>query len=297
MQPLRLGSSTASLNQSIPEDIRRTIDRNPTPSPDERKQIRAIARRRAEQIAQSGIVSLEYFTTVPMLALGMDNPMLDMVRGLRDDQEVWSVHAPFGNGLDLASPDENTRVQSVKDTVSAAKLAGELGARVLTVHPGLELPNMEPRSIRLQASGRSMAEIADVCAGIGVRVAVEILPRKCIGNSLDELFTILEAADRPNIGVCLDSNHTFPASALPDVVRKLGSKLATLHISDDDNVDERHWLPMKGVIEWPAFIRTLIEIGYSGPFMYEATLAFSDLGAALNALEENYNTLMATAGA
>ena len=297
MQPLRLGSSTAGLSRSISDDLFATIRQNPNPSTVEQEQMRIVAREQAERLAKSAIISLEYFTSVAMLAMGAEHPMIDSVKGLRSDQEVWSVHAPFGAGLDLASPDESTRLQSVRDTFKAVRLAGALGAKVLTVHPGLELPDMEPRSVRLEASGKSMAEIADLCATMNIRVAVEILPRKCIGNSVDELFTILDVADRPNIGICLDSNHSFPADALPSVVRRLGSKLATLHVSDHDDVDERHWLPTRGVIDWPAFIHALREIGYTGPFMYETPLVFPAFNDAVNTLEENYQQLMGAAGA
>lgn len=295
MQPLRLGSSTAGLSLSIPADILKTIRQNHEFSAEECEQTRKIAQAQGKLIAQSGIRSLEYFTTLPMLSLGLDHPMLDMFKGLASDQEVWSVHSPF-SGVDLASPEEETRLRSVQDTLRAARLAGALGAKVLTVHPALELTNMETlRSTRLQASGQSIAEVADLCATLGVRVAVEILPRRCIGNSLAELFTILEVADRPNVGICLDTNHSFPASELTNVVRTLGSKLITLHVSDHDDVDERHWLPMCGLIDWPAFIRSIREIGYAGPFLYETPLVYPDFGDALGALEQNYAQLMESA--
>lgn len=293
--PLRLGTSTSGLFSCLPEDIRKLIWQSETFSQEEDQRLRSIARECAELIAASEIRALEFFTTLPVLVLGENHPMAEMVNKLGTSCEAWSVHAPFG-GVDLASPDEDTRLRSTQDAIRAAKLASAIGAQVLTVHPALEIPDAAPRSVRMQASGRSLADIADVCAPLGIRVAVEILPRKCIGNSLAELFAIVEAADRPNIGICLDTNHLFPASALVDVAREIGPRLATLHVSDNDDIDERHWLPMRGVIDWPAFVRSLPEINYTGPFMYEVGLARPTFAEGISALETNYRELMSTAG-
>jgi len=53
------------------------------------------------------------------------------------------------------------------------------------------------------------------------------------------------------------------------MARTLKEKLFTLHISDYDGVDERHWLPGQGVIDWRAFVAALKDINYTGPFNYE----------------------------
>lgn len=293
-EPLRLGSSTSGLSRCLPEDILKLTPLN-TLSADDSDTLRTLARSLAEQITASQLRSLEYFTTLPMLELGLEHPIVAMLKSLGDGCEIWSVHAPFG-GVDLASPDDSMRRKSVEDTKHAGELASDLGAKVLTVHPALELPDMEPRAARIEASGQSIGMIADHCAPMGITVAVEILPRKCIGRSLEELSRIIEIAGKPNVGICLDTNHSFPASALPEVIREIGSRLVTLHVSDNDDVDERHWLPMRGVIDWPAVIRSLKEIGYTGPFLYEAPLPGSDLSEGLAALESNYQELMTAAG-
>ena len=40
----------------------------------------------------------------------------------------------------------------------------------------------------------------------------------------------------------------------------------TLHVSDFDGVDERHWMPGKGIVDWNDVIAALVEVGYEGPF-------------------------------
>jgi len=56
-------------------------------------------------------------------------------------------------------------------------------------------------------------------------------------------------------------------------VRTLGSRITTLHISDNDGEQERHQMPGAGVIDWAEFTALLDEIGYAGPLMYETNSA------------------------
>ena len=36
-----------------------------------------------------------------------------------------------------------------------------------------------------------------------------------------------------------------------------------------DGVDERHWMPGKGIVDWNDVIAALVEVGYEGPFTFE----------------------------
>ena len=38
-----------------------------------------------------------------------------------------------------------------------------------------------------------------------------------------------------------------------------------------DRKNERHWLPGEGVIDWTELLSALVESGYEGPFIYEAS--------------------------
>jgi sugar phosphate isomerase/epimerase len=49
----------------------------------------------------------------------------------------------------------------------------------------------------------------------------------------------------------------------------VGEKIVTLHVSDYDGIDERHWLPGEGCIDWQALRAALCEVGYDGVWMYE----------------------------
>jgi sugar phosphate isomerase/epimerase len=68
--------------------------------------------------------------------------------------------------------------------------------------------------------------------------------------------------------VCFDSNHLL----IEDhnlFFQNVGHRIGTTHASDYDKVDERHWMPGLGVIDWPSFLINLMHFGYDGVFMTE----------------------------
>ncbi|MCE5218704.1 sugar phosphate isomerase/epimerase, partial [bacterium] len=62
--------------------------------------------------------------------------------------------------------------------------------------------------------------------------------------------------------------------------------LATLHISDHDGIDERHWIPGRGIVNWQDFAAGLDDIGYTGCLMHEAVDSNVDLAANLALIEQ-----------
>jgi sugar phosphate isomerase/epimerase len=101
------------------------------------------------------------------------------------------------------------------------------------------------------------------------QLALECLPRTCLGNTADELLQIVSAVGN-DLGVCFDSNHLLKEKP-EEFVAKTGSRIVTVHLSDFDGVDERHWLPGTGIINWTEVVSELVKSGYQGPFMFEAS--------------------------
>ncbi len=210
--------------------------------------------------------------------------------------EPRTVHAAFGGSLDISSPDPSARSAGIRAVGVALDLAVRMGAHIVVVHPSSEPIADNARDARMNQSKRSIETIADMVRGAGCQLAIELLPRTCLGRSAAELLELLEGVDAATAGVCLDTNHLMDRFAsLPDVVRSLGPRLLALHCSDYDGVDEQHWPPLRGVINWPAFLAALSAVRFSGPFHYEATLTGQSAAERLAFLEANYAQVLATA--
>ncbi|MCE7070813.1 sugar phosphate isomerase/epimerase, partial [Dyadobacter sp. CY327] len=90
-------------------------------------------------------------------------------------------------------------------------------------------------------AGRTCGLLLEKVASLNI----ECLPRTCLGNTSKEILQILDGID--NIGICFDSNQLLKESP-KDFVKAVNKRIRMLHISDCDNVNERHWLPGKGII-------------------------------------------------
>ena len=70
--------------------------------------------------------------------------------------------------------------------------------------------------------------------------------------------------------VCFDTNH-YTKGTTEHFVKTIGERIGTIHASDFDFVNECHWLPTQGDIQWGKLMHALERISYEGVFMYEAT--------------------------
>ncbi|MBN1250347.1 MAG: sugar phosphate isomerase/epimerase [Anaerolineae bacterium] len=208
-----------------------------------------------------------------------------------------TVHAAFGAELDLSSPDPAVRDAGIAAVGAALALAQGVGAEIVVVHPSSEPIADDARGARMDLAKGSVRTIAAMAERAGERIALEWLPRTCLGHSVDELLALVAVAEGDTVGVCLDTNHLMgDFAALPEAVRTFGPRLIALHCSDYDGVDEKHWPPGRGVIDWGAFMAALRDVGFPGPFHYEAGLDGETPAEKLAFLEGNYARLVAGGG-
>ena len=186
---------------------------------------------------------------------------------IRNGVTIWSLHLPFGAGYyDISCEEPEKRQNAIEKYSRLIEYASEIGAKIAVLHPSFEPIEDRFREERLKHSTDSLYILAQVAKKYGVKIAVENLPRTCLGRTSDEIIRLISADD--SLGVCFDVNHLLIESH-KDFVSAVGDKIITLHISDYDFEDERHWLLGKGKIDWKELIGLLKDIGYSGPFMNE----------------------------
>jgi sugar phosphate isomerase/epimerase len=219
-------------------------------------------------------------------------PLLEALR--RNGIQAASIHALFGGAHDFSSPVDSIHQQAVATALCAVDLAVELGAPLVIVHASAEPLEPRERGARLEQARRGLLKIGDRCRRAGKRAAVEVLPRTCLGNTVDELLALLDGLDPTVFGVCLDTNHLMDRyETLPDEIRKLSGRLIATHLSDYDGIDEKHWLPGEGVVDWGAVMAALREIDYRGPLNYEAKLPGETPAERVAALRESFARLVA----
>lgn len=77
---------------------------------------------------------------------------------------------------------------------------------------------------------------------------------------------------------CVDTGHSNKAHKLfgqpkpADVIRRIGSDIAVLHLNDNDGIYDQHKTPKSGNIDWNDVFKALDEVGYDGVYNMELKL-------------------------
>lgn len=187
------------------------------------------------------------------------------------DIEICSLHLPFSHKINIALLDEEQRRAAIDYHRKSIAAASAVGIHRFVLHPSSEPIEDSDRPKAMQFAKEALAELAEWADQHGSVICVEDLPRTCLGRTADEMLELLSADDR--LRVSFDVNHllTSNGSTHAECVQKLGNKIVTLHLSDYDFIDERHFLPGNGLINWNEVITLLEEADYNGPFMYEVS--------------------------
>jgi len=192
---------------------------------------------------------------------------------LRDRYHValWSYHLPFApfRDLEISTLDRELRERTVAYFERLIERAAEIGIDKFVIHPSGEPIPEEDREARMGYSMESLDRLAEFAHSRGAVIAVEDLPRTCLGNSADEIQRLIGANDK--LRVCFDTNHLLRDNNL-NFIQKLGDKIVTVHVSDYDFIDEKHWLPGEGGVDWHALYTALTAVGYRGAWLYELGL-------------------------
>jgi sugar phosphate isomerase/epimerase len=185
---------------------------------------------------------------------------------LKGGLKIWSLHIPFGPVPDWDPSNwvEAERKAAVSRILPYFGLAQRTGACRLILHTSFEPIPDEDRGRRGEAFGRSLEELGRKSRETDVLVCVENLPRTCMGNTSDEILALIRSY--PDIFLCCDLNHMMQETT-EAFLKKCIDRVRTVHISDYDGIDEKHWLPGEGIIKWER-VSDLLK-NYDGVYMME----------------------------
>lgn len=209
---------------------------------------------------------------------------------------LWSFHLPFEpfDTNNIASVDSGVRKNTIVMQSEYIKKASDIGINMFVIHPSGEPNREEDRNIMLEYASENLAELAEIASKEGSVIAVENLPRTCLGRNSTEIKKLISKNDK--LKVCFDTNHLL-SQTIKEFIEDVGDKIITTHLSDYDFKNERHWLPGEGKIDWVELIQKLDNVGYTGPLIYEVNLMPPENGSierrvlTFEDFRENYNCL------
>ena len=238
-----------------------------------------LSRAHLQEIAAHGFERVELFATRTHFDYHNPAAIADLQQWLAEaGLELHGVHAPIGESFDggrwgpplnIASPDPASRAKAMDETERALQIARRIPFGVFVTHIGL--PRSQPAAATdnsREAARRSLAELTELAAPLGVRIALEVIPNELSRAGSLVHFVETELEDR-SAGLCLDFGHAHMDGDLVDAIETVSGHLLTTHVHDNRGRTDDHLLPFEGTIDWPAAVTALQKVGYDGTLLFE----------------------------
>jgi sugar phosphate isomerase/epimerase len=123
----------------------------------------------------------------------------------------------------------------------------------------------------LELAAEETARCADIAAGRGIGLAIEPLGRHPLVPGPREALALIEMANRPNLGLMLDTFHYYKSDVpLTEIASLPLEKVRIIHVNDcedrprEELRDAHRLFPTLGVIPAVEMLRPLYQRGYPG---------------------------------
>jgi 4-hydroxyphenylpyruvate dioxygenase len=196
----------------------------------------------------------------------------DLLKTALTAREVRARAEALGLSIDLFQPLRDAGDERRAQLMLA--LAEQLGAPTLLV-----CSDVRPDAIADDARlAEQLYDLAEQATGYGVRIAFEALAWGTYVNTYEHAWRIVELADHPALGTCLDSFHILARGDDPAGIRAIGGqKIFFLQLADAPRLDlpvlewSRHHrcFPGEGDFDLDTFVGHVLATGYDGPLSLE----------------------------
>ncbi|WP_258084031.1 sugar phosphate isomerase/epimerase family protein [Thermococcus thermotolerans] len=188
-----------------------------------------------------------------------------------------TVHAPFSD-INIASFNDRIRDASLEIIRETVRLAAELDAVSVTVHPGHCSPvSMKNRRKYLEMHRESLRTIAKWSAEYGIKVGVENMPYFPIldAQTCERLWELVEGIE---IGVTFDVGHLNTTTGkFKRFLNVLGERMIHVHLHDNSGGKDEHLALGDGTVPWARVLPRLPKTTWA--------LEVSDIESARRSLE------------
>lgn len=183
------------------------------------------------------------------------------------------IHAPFSD-LNIGALNEKLRRVTLEIIFETLEIAHEMGSLLVVLHPG----HYSPLSFKFakayeKVHRRSLEEIDRVAEKIGVRVALENMPKFPIldGQTAERIHNLI---DGTNLYVTFDVGHLYTVTKnYVEFLELLGDRIIHIHLHDNNGESDSHLALGDGVIPWDDVLKVLpkditwsLEVGSLGDF-------------------------------
>ena len=194
------------------------------------------------------------------------------VRELADDLELAiDLYQPFRD-FEAVAPDQLER--NLRRAEAKFDVMQDLGADLILVCSNVSTDAIDDDALAVE----QLRLLADRAAARGFRVAYEALAWGAHVSEYDHAWRLVQAADHPALGVCLDSFHILSRGTSLETIGEIpADKLVFLQLADAPHLvmDVLQWsrhyrsFPGQGGFDLTGFTRRVLDAGYAGPLSLE----------------------------
>jgi 4-hydroxyphenylpyruvate dioxygenase len=205
----------------------------------------------------------------------------DLIACYESPEEIRALCDRLGLTIDLYQPfrdvegvDDATFADTLRRAEAKFEVMERLGADLMLVCSNAGTATIDDDAL----AARQLGQLADLAAARGIRIAFEALAWGRYISDYRHAWRIVELADRPNLGTCLDSFHILSRGHDPAGIEEIeGEKIFFLQLADAPALDmdvlswSRHHrlFPGEGDFALTAFLGHVLSAGYTGPLSLE----------------------------
>lgn len=210
---------------------------------------------------------------------------IELNRGAEYPQEIKGLLQEYG----LTATAMEAATTDAERLGGLFALANELDIPIVNIGSGGTTGDEESTKQVIEHIG----QLARLAGEYGVRLAVKPHVGQAIYNAATGL-RLMEEVSEPALGLNFDPSHLFRANEEPqEVVHLWKERILTSHFRDCSSREQRvgppeAQIPGRGIVDLPATLRALHEIGYRGPLNLEVIGAGSyELSRAMGVAAES----------
>lgn len=227
-------------------------------------------------------ISLFGVSTSPGYVLSKDGwrEYAEQIKKWADETGIYfnQSHVPFV--FNWKNPNEFEE-RFMPLNIKGLEISGIVGAKIAIVHPYHYGDYFGHEEEIFEMNMKFYRDLLPYAKEYGVKIAIEnmwrrelkrkyICPSAC--GKAEELARYIDALDDDTFVACLDLGHCgLVGEEAQDAIRILGhDRLKSLHVHDNNYVEDSHTLPFLSMMDWNEITKALADIDYDGEFTFEA---------------------------
>ncbi|MDN3480382.1 TIM barrel protein [Arthrobacter sp. APC 3897] len=205
----------------------------------------------------------------------------DLIVSPDSPEEIRDLAAELGLSLDLFQPFrdfEGVTEELLRENLYRAeakfRVMNRLGIDTMLVCSNVATATVDDDGV----AASQLRRMGSAAARYGIRLAYEALAWGKYVNDFEHAQRIVDLADHPNVGTCLDSFHILSRGANPAGIEKIpAEKIFFVQLADAPELSldvlswSRHYrvFPGEGAFDLTTFMAHLVRSGYNGPVSLE----------------------------